>query len=456
MADYDIQKLIQLGAQVVERARRAGADVAEAAVSEGAHLSVKVRMGEAELVEEAGSKSLGLRVMRGQQVAVTYTSDLTETGLARFIEDAVELAKLSQPDPFAGPPAKELLSKASDHPNLELFDPRIDEIDAARAIDMAKRAEAAALKVDPRLTNSEGATVSRQAGASALVTSGGFQGGVRGTYASIAVHPVADDADGKKRSGYYWSARRFADAIQSPEEVGLEAGRRTIAKLGSRKIDTQECAVIFDPDSARSIIGLLAGCVNGGAIWRKGSYLIEREGQQVASPLVTIVDDPLIPRGPGSRPFDGEGLASRRNSIVEQGVLKTFVLDTYSAKKLKKQSTGNASRGSSGGVGPSTTNFILQPGSHTPEQILAETDRALYVTDMMGFGFNAVTGDFSRGASGFWIERGQRAFPVSEVTISLNLDEILKRIDRVGSDLDLRTSICAPTIRVSGMTVAGK
>jgi PmbA protein len=456
MADYDIEKLIRLGAQVVERARRAGADVAEAAISEGAHLSVKVRMGEPELVEEAGSKSLGLRVMRGQQVAVTYTSDLTESGLARFVEDAIELAKLSQPDPFAGPPSPELLSRAAQHADLELFDPQVDEIDAARAIDMAKRSEAAALKLDPRLTNSEGATVSRQAGASALVTSGGFQGGVRGTYASIAVHPVADDVDGKKRSGYYWSARRFADAIESPEQVGLEAARRTLAKLGSRKIDTQEAPVIFEPDSARSILGLLAGCVNGGAIWRKGSYLVEREGQLVASPLVTVIDDPLVARGPGSRPFDGEGLVSRRNTIVERGVLKTFVLDTYSAKKLGKQSTGNASRGSSGGVGPSTTNFILQPGGHTAASILKDSDRALYVTDMMGFGFNAVTGDFSRGASGFWVEKGERAFPVSEVTISLNLDELLKRIDRVGDDLDLRTSVCSPTIRISSMTIAGK
>ncbi|HKP62120.1 MAG TPA: metallopeptidase TldD-related protein [Polyangiales bacterium] len=456
MSDYDIQKLVQLGAQVVERARRAGADVAEAAVSEGAHLSVKVRMGEPELVEEAGSKSLGLRVMRGQQVAVTYTSDLTESGLARFVEDAVELAKLSESDAYAGPPSPELLSRAAQHPDLELFDPRVDEIDAARAIDMAKRAESAALKFDKRLTNSEGATVSRQAGASALVTSGGFQGGVRGTYASIAVHPVADDTDGKKRSGYYWSARRFADAIESPEEVGLEAARRTLAKLGSRKIDTQEAPVIFEPDSARSILGLLAGCVNGGSIWRKGSYLVEREGQLVASKLVSVIDDPLIARGPGSRPFDGEGLLSRRNTIVERGVLKSFVLDTYSAKKLGKQSTGNASRGSSGGVGPSTTNFILQPGAHSAAAILKDSDRALFVTDMMGFGFNAVTGDFSRGASGFWIEKGERAFPVSEVTISLNLDEMLKRIDRVGDDLDLQTSICSPTIRISAMTIAGK
>ena len=456
MIDYDFNKLIALGAQVVERARAAGADLAEAAVSEGAHLSVKVRMGEPELVEEAGSKSLGLRVMRGQQVAVTYTSDLSEQGLARFIEDAIELAKLAQPDPFAGPPDPTLLSRAGDHSDLQLFDAAVDEIDAARAIDMAKRAESAALGSDKRLTNSEGANVSRQAGASALVTSGGFQGGFRGTYASISVHPVADDGDGKKRSGYYWSARRFANELEAAEQVGLEAARRTLDKLGSRKLDTQEVAVVFDPDAGRSILGLLASCINGGAVWRKSSYLAEREGQTIASPLVHVVDDPLIVRGPGSRPFDGEGLLSRRNVLVESGILKSFVLDTYSAKKLGKQSTANASRGSGASVGPSTTNLLLKPGELTQQALLESTERALYVTDMMGFGFNAVTGDFSRGASGFWIERGKRIFPVSEVTISLNLDDMLKRIDCIANDLDLRTSICTPTFRVSSMTVAGK
>ncbi len=456
MADYDTKKLIELGAQVVDRARRAGADVAEAAVSEGTHLSVKVRMGEPELVEEAGSKSLGLRVMRGQQVAVTYTSDLTEAGLARFIEDALELAKLSQPDTFAGPPAPSLLSKLSEHKDLDLFDPAIDQIDAARALDMAKRAEHAALRSDKRLTNSEGATLSRQSGASALVTSGGFCGSVRGTYASIAVHPVADDQDGKKRSGYHYSARRHIADLETPEAVGLEAAKRTLDKLGPRKLDSQEVPVIFDPDSGRSILGLLASCVNGGAIWRKASYLAEREGKLVASPLVTVIDDPLIPRGPGSRAFDGEGLLARRNVVVDRGVLKTFILDTYSAKKLGKASTGNASRGSGGGVGASSTNFILQPGEQTPAELLENTERALYVTDMMGFGFNAVTGDFSRGASGFWIERGQKVFPVSEVTISLNLDEMLKRIDAIANDQDLRTSVCTPTFRISSMTLAGK
>ncbi|HEX7476750.1 MAG TPA: metallopeptidase TldD-related protein [Polyangiales bacterium] len=456
MTDYDINKLIELGAQVVERARRCGADVAEAVVGEGAHLSVKVRMGEPELVEEAGSKSLGLRVMRGQQVAVTYTSDLTPAGLSRFIEDALELAKLSQPDPFAGPPDASLLSKPAERPALDLYDPAIHQIDAARALDMAKRAEHAALSSDTRLRNSEGATMTRQAGASALVTSGGFSGGTRGTYASLAVHPVADDDDGKKRSGYHWSARRYFADLDGPEQVGLEAAKRTLAKLGSRKVDTQEVAIVFDPDAGRSILGLLASCINGGSIWRKSSYLTEREGQAVASSLVTVIDDPFIPRGPGSRAFDGEGLLARKNLIVDQGVLKTFLLDTYSAKKLGKTSTASASRGSSGGVGPATSNFILQPGTLSPDELLRSTDKALYVTDMMGFGFNAVTGDFSRGASGFWVEKGQRMFPVSEVTISLNLDQMLKRIDAIANDQDLRTSISAPTFRISSMTIAGK
>jgi PmbA protein len=194
----------------------------------------------------------------------------------------------------------------------------------------------------------------------------------------------------------------------------------------------------------------------GSSIWRRSSYLVDREGTEVASALVSVVDDPLIPKAPGSRPFDGEGLPARRNAVVDGGVLKTYLLDTYSARKLQRDSTGNASRGSSGGVGPSTTNFILQRGATTPEALLAGTKSGLYVTEMMGFGFNAVTGDFSRGASGFWIENGELGHPVSEVTISLNLDELLKRIDAVADDLDLRTSTATPTFRVSRMTVAGR
>jgi PmbA protein len=455
VARDNLQDLIALGERVVEKARSLGADVAEAVVSDGSHLSAKVRLGEPELVEEAGSRGLGLRVMLGKQVAVSYTSDLTSAGIVRCVEDALELARLSQPDELAGPPDAGLLSRSDEHAELGLYDPSVHTVDAADALRRARIAEAAARASDRRITNSEGATFTRVAGGRALVTSGGFRGANEGTYASLSVHPVADDADGKKRSGHYWTARRHLAGLLDEEAVGREAARRTLAKLGARKVETQELPVVFDPDVGRSILGLVAGCINGGAIWRRSSYLVDRLGEPIASDLVTIVDDPLVPGGPGSRPFDGEGLLSRRNVVLEKGVLSSYLLDTYSARKLGMKSTASASRGSSGGVGPSTTNFILQPGDDDPEALVRSTRRGLYVTEMMGFGFNAVTGDFSRGAAGFFIENGEKAFPVSEVTISLNLDTLLKRIDAVANDLDLRTSVAAPTFRVSAMTLAG-
>jgi PmbA protein len=452
----DLERMLSLADDIVARARKKGATLAECTVQEGAHLSAKVRLKEPELVEEAGSRALGLRVMLGQKVAVTYTSDLSKEGIARVIEDAVELAELSQPDPFAGAPDPSLLSQAKDHVNLDLFDPAVDGVDAAEAVRRAREGERAALDSDPRITNSEGATFTRVSGGSALVTSGGFRGTSRGTYASIVVSPVADDEGGKKRSGYYWSSRRHLRELEAEDAVGREAAKRTLQKLGARKVESQEVPVIFDPDAARSILGLVAGCISGGAIWRRSSYLLDRLDSQVASELVSIIDDPLIPRGPGSRPYDGEGLLSRKNQIVERGVLKGYQLDTYAGKKLNMPSSANAARGSSGGVGISSTNFQLLAGASSPADILRDTTKGLYVTSMMGFGFNAVTGDFSRGASGFWVENGELAFPVSEVTISLNLDELLKRIDAVGNDLDLKTSIAAPTFRVSSMTLAGK
>ncbi len=452
---YDIDGLIDLGQKVVDAALAKGATVAEAVVGEGAHLSAKVRLGEPELVEEAGSKSLGLRVMRGQQVAVTFTSDLTPAGLARVVEDALELAALSQPDAWAGPPDASLLSRVEQHVDLDLFDERVDAIDAAAALEMAKRAERAALQSDSRLKNSEGATVARQSGASALVTSGGFRAGTAGTYVSLVVSPVAEDVGGKRRTGYHWSARRHFAELDDAEAVGLEAARRTLAKLGSRKLETQELPVVFDPDAARSIVGMLGGCISGGSVWRRSTYLAEREGTRVASDLVTVIDDPLMPRAPGSRPFDGEGLLSRRNVLVEGGVLKQLLLDTYSARKLNRQSTASASRGGSGGVGAGSSNLYLAPGTLSNEALLKSTPRALYVTDMMGYGFNPVTGDFSRGAAGFLIENGERVYPVSEVTVSLNLDDLLQRIDALSSELDHRTSVAAPMLRVSAMMVAG-
>ncbi|AKT39397.1 TldD/PmbA family protein [Chondromyces crocatus] len=452
--DQQIQDLMQLASEVVERARQGGADVAEAIARSGSELSTKVRLGEPELVEEAAHRSIGMRVIKAGRVALTSTSDLTPRGLDRFVKDALELAEISQEDTFAGPASPDLIAPGP-FPDLDLYDPAGGQVTAEQAIALARRGEQAARDADPRITNSDGATFSRTAGAFGLVLSGGFRGGYAGSYASLVVSPVADDEGGKKRRGYHYSAKRHLAELDSPEAVGREAARRTLRKLGARKVPTCEAPVIFDPDVARSILGLFAGCMMGSSIWRKSSYLVGREGTRVASELVSVVDDPLIPRAPGSRPFDGEGLAARRNVVVQDGVLQMILCDSYSARKLSRQPTGNASRGGGGGVGPSTSNLLLQPSKTPPEEILRSTKRGLYVTEMMGFGFNAVTGDFSRGASGFWIEDGELAFPVNEVTISLNLDQLLQRIDAVGSDLDLRTSTAAPTLRVASMTIAG-
>jgi PmbA protein len=455
--DREISELLDLGDRIVRMAKeRGGADlVAECVLRSGAELSAKVRMGEPELVEEAGTRSAGMRVIQAKRVATTSTSDLTEHGIERFVSDAIELVGLSQEDAFAGPADPKLLCDPSKAPDLELYDPAGGAVDAARAIAIAKEGEAAAFAFDPRITNSEGATFGRTAGGSAIVLSSGFRASYQGSYQSLSVVPVAADEGGKNRRGYHWTARRHLAELDPAAAVGAEAARRTLRKLGARTVSTTEVPVVFDPDSARSLLGMLAGCIMGSSIWRKSSYLLDREGTRVASDLVTVVDDPLIPRAPGSRPFDGEGLASRRNLVVEKGILRTYLCDSYSARKLGRESTASAARGGGAGVGPSTSNFVLQPGTDSNEAIIKGTARGLYVIEMMGFGFNAVTGDFSRGAAGFWIENGELTYPVSEVTISLNVDDLWQRIDAVGSDLDLRTATAAPTLRVSKMTVAG-
>ncbi|MCA9549519.1 MAG: TldD/PmbA family protein [Myxococcales bacterium] len=444
---------MDLGARVVEAARKAGADVAEVLAVDSADLSAKVRMGEPELIEEAGSHGLGLRVIKEGRSAITYTSDPTEDGLAALVADALELAALSEPDELALPPDPSELATA--FPELDLYDPAGGGVDAAQATEWALAAEQAARDVDPRITNSEGATYGRTRSAVALVTSGGFSAGYRGSYQSLHVAPIADDADGKKRNGFYWDARRHLAAMATPESVGQEAARRTLAKLGAKKVPTAEVPVVFDPDAGRALLSLFFSCVSGGAIYKRASYLIGKEGERVASDLVTFVDDPLLARAPGSRPFDGEGLASRRNVVVEQGILRTWLMDTYSARKLDKQSTASAARGVGGRPSVAPTNFHLLAGSASAEEVVAGVKSGLYVTSMMGFGFNAVTGDFSRGAEGFWIEDGKLTFPVSEVTISLNFNELWASVDAVASDLDPKTRYACPTFRVSKMTLAG-
>jgi PmbA protein len=271
---------------------------------------------------------------------------------------------------------------------------------------------------------------------------------------SFYVEPICDDAEGKKRNGVYWTASRFFSRLMAPEAVGEEAARRTAAKVGAKKIATCQVPVIFAPEAARGLVGQFVGVMSGGAVWRRSTYLASREGTPVASPLVEIVDDPLLPRGPGSRPFDGEGLATRTQVLVDRGVLKTFLCDTYAARKLGRQSTASAGRAVGGGPHVTTSNVILRPGKVSPVS-LEDVERGLYVTDLMGFGFNAVTGDYSQGAQGFWIENGRRVHPVTEITVSANFDDLWKNVDGLADDLDTRSSVQVPTLRVAKMTVAG-
>jgi len=451
----------QLAERVAEAATRAGADAAEVVVTSGSKLQVKVREGKPELVHEAQSKHLGLRVLREHCAAVSFTSDFSAEGLARFVENAVALSRLTEPDLDNELPGRdELVPRDAVLPELALWDERSLSLDAAYGLAQARAAEAAALAVSPRLRADHGASFSRNTNVSAFAcasTSGVlFSGANRGTNQVLYASALCDDKDGKKRSGSEWTSSRFVSGLLSPEEVGRAAGQKALAKVGAEKIDTCELPVVFDPEEAHTLLSLLAQALLGGAIYRRQSYLCEREGQEIASPLCTIVDDPLLPSGPGSRPFDGEGLPSRRNVIVERGVLRSFLFDTYSARKLGRKSNGCAGRTGAGTPHAGTSNFILEADTLAPEALYRDLPRGLYVTEMLGYGFNPVTGDFSRGAGGFLIENGRLSRPVSEVTISAPFDVLWRRVDALGNVLDRRSSIMAPSLRVSCMTVAGR
>ncbi|MGH1343320.1 MAG: TldD/PmbA family protein [Nannocystales bacterium] len=434
--------------------RNLGVDHAEVSVGVGNELEVGIRQDEPELVKEAQSSGLSVRVMRSERVATSSTTDLSKEAVEAFLKTVVEMAEISEPDPMAAPPPPEELADGSTLPDLDLFDPETDGIDAARALDLARAGERAAFAADERITTSEGASFSRSSGHGVLATTGGFVGTRHGTYQSLVVQAVADDEGGKKRNGVYWTGGRFFGELDDPASVGAEAAQRAVRTLGASKMPTGQYPIVFDKDAARSIVGLVASCVVGDAVYRKRSYLAERLGEAVAAAGVTIVDDPLVARGPGSRRFDGEGRPVRAIPVIDDGVLTTFLLDTYSARKLEQTPTGSASGG--GGIPHSSvSNFYMKAGELEPGALLEGIETGLYVSRMMGFGFDAVTGTFSRGAEGFLIENGVLTRPVGEITISRNLDDILLGIDAIANDLDHRTSTAAPSFRVDQMTVAG-
>jgi PmbA protein len=440
-----------LADHLLRRARALGADAADALVAEGTDFSVTVRKGEVETLKDAGSKALGLRVFVGRRTASSYTSDFSAGALETFVRDTVDMARVTGEDPAAGlpdqtPPAEEV--------DLGLFDASPAALPTAERIDRARRAEAAALAISPEITNSQGGSYGSDEGLIVLANTQGFMGSYRSSGVSLSVVPVAEREGKMERDYWYTSGRGLGDLLE-PEEVGRIAAERTLRRLGGRQVPTQDVPVVFDPETAAELLGILFRALSGYSVFRNATFLKDKLGQRVASPLLSIVDEGRRPRGLGSRPFDGEGLPTRRNVPLEEGVVRYFMCDAYAARKIGAQPTGSARRGVAGGPTVGAGNLCFAAGATPREQILGEVERGLYVTDLIGFGVDLVSGDYSQGAAGQWIENGRLVHPVHEVTIAGNLQQMLLDVDAVGDDLEWRSSSAAPTLRIRRLTVSG-
>jgi PmbA protein len=448
MAD---ESLLPILADVVASALKAGADAAEAVAYDGTSLSLTWRDGKVESLERSEGHDLGLRVFIGKRMAITSSSDRSAEALAATVERAVAMARLVPEDPHCGLAGADQLARAP-YPSLDLYDP--DEPSADALIAMARDAEQAALAVPGVSRPDDGASVGWGRGRTAVVASNGFSGTSDNSRTSLGVSVIAG-AGTAMETEYDSTSAVFWRDLEDAGLVGRRAGERAVRRLGARKLDTQRVPVLFDPRVARSLLGHLAGAITGSAIARGTSFLKDKMGQQVLARGLNVIDDPLRARGLRSRPFDGEGLATQRRAVVEDGVLTTWLLDLRSARQLGLQSTGHAARSVSAPPYPTSSNFYLEPGSQSPAEMMAEIGTGLYVTSLMGQGVNLITGDYSRGAAGFWIEGGEIAYPVNEVTIASTLPEMLLNLTPA-NDLQFRAGTDSPTLRVDGMTLAGR
>ena len=444
----DQTALTDLAERLVAAAARAGADAADAVAVRSMSVSVEVRNAEVESSERAEGDDVGLRVLIGRRQAVVSSNDIKED-VDRLAQRAVAMAKVAPEDRFAGLADAALLAR--DIPDLDLLDPDLPEVAALE--ERAKRAEAAGLAVKG-VTKSEGASASAGVGGMVLVTSSGFRGAYLSSRQGLSMSAIAGSGTAMERDYDFSSALHGSD-LDAAEKIGRSAGERAVARSNPRKVATRRVPVVYDRRVSGGLVGHLAGAINGSAIARKTSFLKDRLGERLFAPGIRIVDDPLRKRGLRSRPFDGEGVAGRRLDIVEDGVLKTWFLDCATARELELTTTGHAQRGVSSAPSPGPSNLHLQAGAASPDELIADIAAGFYVTELIGFGVNQVTGDYSRGASGFWIENGQRAYPVSEVTIAGNLIDMFRSL-APANDLEFRFGTNAPTLRVEGMTVAGQ
>jgi PmbA protein len=444
--------LEQIAADAVGLAISRGATGAECTISEGEEFSAGVRMRELESLKEAGSRGAGIRVMIGQRPGSSYTSDLSKAGIGQMVDAALALAQITSEDPHAGLPDPADLGKLS--ADLRLYDESIERMQTEWKIEQARRAEQVALATDARISNSEGASFDSYLGRRVFANSLGFTGSYRTSSCGLAVSPVAKE-NGSMERDYWHSAARAASRVESPEEVGRRAAERALRRLNPRKVATQKAAVIFEPRTARSLVSDLFDAVSGSAIYRQASFLAGKLGEKIAAETVTVIDDATMPGLFGSSPFDDEGVLARRNVVIERGVLKSYLLNTYTAKKLGLKTTGSASRGLSGNAGVGPANFYLDSGGAAPEKMIGGVRSGLYVTELIGASANPVTGDYSAGAAGLWIENGELAYPVSGITVAGNFREMLMNVEQAGSDLEFRSSIAAPSILIREMTISG-
>ena len=445
-------ELTDLAVQILEDAKAHGATEADVLVAEGDSVSVQVRLSAVDRLSKAREKSLGIRVFFGKRSASVSTSDFSRESLSHLVADTCTLAKAVAEDDPSGLPDETQL--ATDFPDLDSFDPTTLSVE--EEITLARRGEEAAMSEDSRIANSEGADCSAVHGSVVLANSHGFIGVHRSSSFSLSVSPIAVDSNGggMQRDGWYTVNRKFG-LLESPESVGRKAAQRTVRRLGAKKLTTKRVPVIFDQDMAGSLLGHLATAISGYSLYKGASFLQGQLGKQLAPDFVHVEDHGRLPGGLGSRPFDGEGVATRRTVVLEGGVLTSFLLDTYSGKKVGFPSTGNASRGVGDNPSVGPTNLYMQPGTHSLDDLIGSVREGLYVTELIGFGVNMVTGDYSRGAAGFWIENGELAYPVEEVTIAGNLKTMLANIEMVANDLVFRSRIASPTLKIGEMTVGG-
>ena len=447
-------ELKEIATDVVRRAMAGGATAAEAVVREGTEFATVVRLGQVETLKEAGSRAIGVRVFFGQRAASTYSSDFSAQALDHMVKSALQLARVTSEDPYAGIPEPGQLGTIGG--DLDLYYEDVFSLPTEERIACARRCEKAAMDVDARIRNSEGGSFDAATGRKVLANSHGFVGEYRRSYCSVAAVPIAQAEDGAMQRDYWYSVARSLSRLESPEEVGRIAAQRTLRRLGARKARTAKVPVVLDPMVSRSMLDHIFEGVNGDSVYRGASFLAGKLGQKVAGDNVTIVDDGTMPGGFGTSPFDGEGVPTRRTVVIDRGLLSSYLLNTYTAKKLSLQTTANAARGLAGNPGIGPGNFFLQPGSRSPKQMLADIEEGLYVTEFLGFGVNMVTGDYSRGASGLWISKGEFAYPVEEITVAGNLKDVFFNISEIGNDLEFRGSVACPTIRIDGLTVAGQ